>query len=352
MSTELDDAVRETLHELAAEVRPANLTAPALRRAGRIRIRRGALTAAAAVVATAAVATPYVLLHDRGTHQVPPPSVNASVPTRSSPPAPPSVQDGPVRLVDGWLLVTGPNGADELWLWDWVRGRFRSLPYNIAIPAPTGDLVMVGTDDNRIGVLDLHTDKVRWLPRRGVDGMVDWAADGRRFVYRAEDDNLVLADAVALTTRNLRWAPGGTVGASSVAFLPGDSEVVIPISNGHQLQAYSVVDGHPTRILPLPVEDPRGHVWSPDGRYLVTRRPDGTLPGSNTVVMEAATGRVVAEFSTDDDRAVFWIDDDRLLSIEHRTVRLLSIDGHTLGTYPWPTEFTDNELHSYWLIKR
>lgn len=350
----LEDAVRTAVRDLAEEGRPVNLAAGALRRGRRLRLRRRALTGAAALVAVAALAVPYLVA--RANPAAPdhrpaaPPSSARPVPPSGSPvPSAPPTLSGPVALADGWILGSVP-APDSVYVYDRSARLYRRLPYRFAAPAPTGNLVAVW-ERGRIGVVDLATDAVRWVDRDDASILPPhpWSRDGARIAYTTGDSaemdgttRIVVVEAATAQARTLpakvrcgdgcfpTWLPDGRVGMD----LPGPSP--------RGVQTYRADDGRDAGVVALPGWVGQGSPWSPDGGRVVLLMPDGSTSGPlPRALVEVASGRNLGPVQTRGD--VYWTAPDRMLVVTSDGVAHVAADGTRLSFYPRPEQFAGSQ---------
>jgi hypothetical protein len=95
------------------------------------------------------------------------------------------------------------------------------------------------------------------------------------------------------------------------------------------MQAYDATTGKPTRILKLPGAVPARHSWSPSGQYVATRSDTGTS------VVDTGSGTSVLTLADSAD-GVYWVADNRLLTIRSDGFALYDLTGAMLSLSPWP----------------
>jgi predicted transcriptional regulator len=350
VTVRLEDALRQALDELAAEARPARLAEGALRRAQRRRLRRITLTAVAAVVATFGVVLPTVeiLRGDAAPAPVTPPPATAP-PTVAVTPTPPAVTfaGGAITLPGGWMLGAAPGAEGGFWIWDRTRATYRQVPYQRVYPAPVGPYaVVVDRIDERVGVLHIGTDEVRWLAGRRLWHGPEWSADGTRFLMtdQTAGSNVYVVEARTTSARSLHGVPALGDDLVPAFWMPGDRQVAAYI-DGTNWQVRSAATGAPVRVL----ENLRGvtarTAFSPDGRYAVCGDDDG-----RTVLRVVATGEVRATLP---HGRAYWADAERLLLLDGqgRIVTLVDLDGREVGRYQLPADMDVVEGHNYSLIR-
>ena len=358
MTTRLEDALRETLDRLADEARPTEpptgLAAAALRRAERRRVRRTALTALAAVVATFAVVVPTVeLLRGEGPPPVTPPTATSAPPaptTAPSPTPPPAAFDlGAIELPGGWMLGAAP-GEGGFWVWDRTRTTYRQVPYQHVYPAPVGNYaVVVGTDGERLGVLDLGKDKVRWLDTLRRWSGPEWTADGSRFLMRSQTGSTHLL-VVTARTGDIRPIPGTSTDVPDEAepafWMPGDTEVATWI-DGLNWQRRSAETGRTEGVLAERQGVAARTDFAPDGGYVIGNVSD------NTVLIDNRTGEPKKVLPRTYPGRAYWADAERVLLLDGQSqvVTMVDLDGREVGSYPLPADMDVDEGHNYTLIR-
>jgi hypothetical protein len=357
MSRDFEYTVRETVNELADEVRTVNLSAAAIRQGRKMVARRRVLAGAAAFACVAALVVPFALFttRDEGEERVggqaEPPAV--TVAPRSSPatatpvPAVPAIPSSgrravlmpgvhAITVIGDWIVATAPFDNGSL-VYDHTTKRYVELSFHTPVPAPTGSLVAV-TAKGMVGTVDLRRpDKVNWVKSAPVVGGVDWAPDGSRFVFVGEGDdpgsvrlNLVEAKSATLVSR-----PVGdqVVCASdcSPSWSPRGDEVGIADAHG-VLHTYSVATGQQVGGLAVPGPVPAGHSWSPKGGMVVTR----VLKGTEIVKTDGETGVAVLTLPEYAD-GIYWLSDELLLSVGNAGVSIYALDGTRQALAPLPT---------------
>lgn len=116
---------------------------------------------------------------------------------------------------------------------------------------------------------------------------------------------------------------GGCEGCTNIVWLPGEAEVGIPVSanDNDGLQIYSVATGAKLRRVPWYLARRSG--FSPDGRYVVAKM----------------------------DNRAYWAGPDLVVSIEQSGAVMYSLQGNRIAEYPRPSQFTEDELPSFTLIR-
>jgi len=302
MSTLPDRALREALEHLTATPAPTDLARTAIGRAHRRRLvrRAGLVAGVAAFVPALAVA------------------ILAVPGARTAPTDPGAVRPGGRVVIaytgidpDGGRTDPGPANDISLLL-NFDTGAYESVPYNDVVPSPDRRLAVVRQGDNsaahptRVGVLDLATDQVRWLPDtapRGYEETPTWSPDSRTFVLvevprDADGHGLRLVDADTLAETfvrlsglgermalgpNVRWSADGT-----------ELIVVLSESTGTTTEITGIrrfaPDGAELRTVPVDRLPTEGTSVSPDGRRLLL----WGAPGATATLIDTDTGAASA----------------------------------------------------------
>lgn len=191
MSPDFDRLLRESVHELAAEADPVDLSRPALRRARRMRRYRTVAAVSAAVVAVvlvAGIATAARLgRENRGDVEpagTPTPSVTSSSatpsldPDRVGPPTP------PLAVVGGWKVRSAPYVFDEVIVYDDTIGRYRRFgSANTVLPSPDGRHVMI-MGASSVVVRSFPDDRMVYKRELAApDVRPVWSADSTRLAF-------------------------------------------------------------------------------------------------------------------------------------------------------------------------
>jgi hypothetical protein len=362
MNAAFERVVRDAVNDLADEGRAVNLATAAIRQGRRTIVRRRIISVAAAVAATAALAVPFALAN-RGSPPLQPgaaaepsrtpmtappepaPSPSASVARPFSVPSRPvmSMSEGVVNVGGGWLLIAAPS-AKGMWILDRSRQAYRQIPYGIAHPAPTGDLVAV-SEAGRVGLYNMRTNSMRWISGpANVVGTFDWSADGSRLLYPVEGKgpDTVRLGVVDVSTHRLKvlnqdiecldnCAPAWLPNTKEIAFAPG------PVAVDSVVHIYSANDGTMTRKLPLPGPIPALHSWSPDGSMVAVQ------VGEQTQIVDGRTGAEVLAFSERAD-GVYWQSAKTLLVVRREGVATYDLSGDLTDFYPKPDEVVEDDL--------
>jgi hypothetical protein len=341
----LDEATRDALADLADRVRPINLSDRAL--AGARRRYRYALAGgtAAAVAAVALLGGTLLAVSPNtgGTVR----TTATRVPTVAAPSGNPQITpslgqgevDPPAELVTtaGFDVASWPSGGSPITpsvVYDRAHHEYVSLPYDQAIPAPTGTLVVVTGQQPPYPVSLLDTATTTTTPLH-VDGYeprdARWSPDGSKLLFRVDDkgnnDTQYGFAVVDVATRQshtvwlheaqydssdvqFNWYPDGTKVALSIADRAHSSE-----ATGDAVLYLQLFDltGRPAGTVPAKTWAPAAHAWSPDRRYLVAvdAYPTDRLTGAMMVMVDTRTGKVAARLP--DAQDAWWLDDTHLV---------------------------------------
>jgi hypothetical protein len=353
MTQRFDHTIRATVNELADEGQPVNLASAAVLEGRRMIVRQRLLSAAAAVAVLAALAVPFAVLSNRDGPLQPgaAPPVQSSAPTRlaSTPvtvpapvPSPATIGVGAVRLTDGWILAAA-SGTKGTWVYDVKQDRYQIVAFKYVRPSPLGGFAAV-VDGTRVGLLNVPANTVHWVAGpANVVGGVDWSDDGTRLVYAASGDTpkTMRLAVIDIGTSKARVIGGSVPCGTDCApvWLPGSREIALATPSPRLgMQAYEATTGKPTRMLKLPGAVPARHSWSPSGRYVATRSDTGTS------VVVAASGTPVLTLADSAD-GVYWVADNRLLTVRSDGFALYDLTGAMLSLFPWPAG-TVNDRYS------
>jgi len=306
VSTDLGPEIRRAFEEIADLPPPGDLADRAVRLA---RKRHRRVVACAALVVLVAVGVPLAV---RGTDELPLPSANWSYPPL---PSEPQVVAAAYADVEGGSYVL-----------DREAGRYRKVPWRLALPSPDGERFFVA-DGRRGGVVDDAGGAVRWVGAYdSYTSVVAWSPDGSRILLsqagKGDPAGFVLVDADTLVAGPLVEVPDLIhVNAMGLGFFwarDGRSVGLTLSAAGGETNPDRVIGvrfydlgGQPLRTLGITgyaaIRD--GADVSPDGkRAAAAVRRDG--PGI-VQVFDLGDGSVVEEFTAGD--VVGWYDNDHLV---------------------------------------
>jgi hypothetical protein len=311
VSTPIEELLRRELRDLATEGRPHNLAGPALREAGRIRLRRASAVVVAVVAVVAAGATWNAAGAGRDrSHppavENPSPSPSAS-PTSSWPgpgagPARPAGPDEPVSAdpglpldqrpagalpyapTPGWFLYGAPTATGTIVYDRWAK-VYREIPAKRGIPAPSGWYVAYFGDDGIPAVYNVTLDRAQRIyaapPRVPQANLLDWSGGGSQFVYVGEGKPGPVLVEVNVGSGEVRTVPlRDDCPKYCDAFYFNGALVTVPTAGGgphiYDLDSKELVGGSGsgggTDGAHSAGEDGREILLTPDGRTVVTRK--------------------------------------------------------------------------------
>jgi hypothetical protein len=190
MSTHFERVLRESVHDLAHEGRPVDLSGPALRRARRTRILRRVGAASVAAIAVLVVAGVAAAVNLTRTDQDPPPANVPPSPVSSPGPTTPAresagVRVPPLTLPGGWIIRSAPHANEfGVILYDDVDGRYNRVGDTAtALPSPDGRyLAVVG--QTAIVVKGVADERVLYeRDTISTDVRPVWSADSRHLAF-------------------------------------------------------------------------------------------------------------------------------------------------------------------------
>ncbi|MBY8873588.1 hypothetical protein K7640_17280 [Micromonospora sp. PLK6-60] len=382
MNGRTEEALRAAVRDLADEARGApDIAGRALRRGRSLRRRRRVVAAGAALAATAVLAGPFVWLRPDPpagparwaappATSTPPPSGPAAPPAASTPSpsgpvaAPPPAGDwarGPLALPGGWVLTgaTSTGTPAELgYALDRSAGRYVTSRYEETWAAPRGGVAAVVDYERRgeLGLLELRTGQVRWVKVGSFIMTPHWSPDGRRLALTLmdKDDGGFSLGVLTVDTADYRtfpvdgkrylctdqcfftWSRDG----AEVALQQTDPDASVSESQPHArrgVQFFSPDDGRPSRFVPVKGDPDGPWSWSPDGRSVIVKGPDGPL------LAEVATGRTIGPAPAAD---AAWVAGDQLLYRDRRANEMLLVDlaGRVLARQALPPALEANPV--------
>jgi hypothetical protein len=365
MSNDFERMLQETLCDLADEGQPVNLAGQAIRRGKQAAIRQRIAVGALPLLVVAMIVMPFGLL-DRlsGQHHPAPgggwsgsaaPSPNSSI-TRS----PISLDTDKPTVLSNKLIIGSFYVKDaSSKVYNRNTKTYATVNFATAALAPKGTLVAVqDPDSQRVGVLDLATNQVKWMSSGLVaaNHIMEWSEDAKYLLYTGMassgsvsamilDVSTMRATAVtgALECAE-RCAPHWMAGYRSIGFNQ-------PTSNGlWHLECYGIDGTKQTGVSGLYGEVLSGSAWSPSGRYVVTAEQGSTAAWitdtqniQRTARLEySVTDRNIASkiYSqpnrTDSSAAanVYWITEDQLILVAPSSITRYSFDGSELELFP------------------
>jgi hypothetical protein len=301
VTIDFDRLLRDTVHELAAEGRPVDLTAPALRTARRIRTQRTIAAVASACVLVVGIGV--AVIRTGGIDRSAPPAERSPSPvTSSAAPEPTRTESlppgsAPVSLPGGWLIRAAPARAGAI-MYDTGLGRYRSIGTGPRVaPSPNGQF------------------------------MAEVSAEGQVVIRRTDDEREVARGSVAL--RDSTMYPVWTADSSRAAYLSGSAQSIrLVILN---------VDGTETLSTGnVPCTGGCVPKWLENGQRV---RVTGT---STRADVTAATGVVGAVSATPDDPcgfrfAGYQISNPTWLCVTPDGFAVTYPDGTVTERVPFPT---------------
>jgi dipeptidyl aminopeptidase/acylaminoacyl peptidase len=368
-----DELLRKAIHDLAGTPRlPADLVTHAILDGRRMRRQRRVATVLGAVVAVIALAAPFVWLHPRSAPPVTEPSPTAAE-LRVLPPPGDNWRDAPLELPGGWVVTgatsTGGPTSDGLVL-DRSRNRYLKMgKYEQTWAAPRGRFAAVIDYDRPfdVGLLDIPTEKVRWVRTGQPILNPEWSPDGTRLALTLLDKETANFSLGVLSvdgsfhtfpvdtsigsassgpgqyfctdTCLFTWMPDG----KQVALQQTDPAVPRTESKPHArrgLQLFSADTGQPTRFVPVRGDAAGPYSWSPDGRLVVIKGREATQ------LVEVDSGRVVRDLPTVDlnSATLVWVAAERLLMISGSRATLIDPTGHPLERRDLPRELIGPQI--------
>lgn len=320
----MSELLRTALRELGDVAPPPDLAGGALRRARRDRRRLVGTLVAVAVLATAAVVVPAVLL-DRT-------------------PAPVATAPAPAYQVVGYRSAAGsPGPVTGQGYWVPGQDRFATVGAELFLDiSPDGEWAAVynDTEFDKVGVVRLDRlaaagpDAVDWLPLSARTMQDPWSPDSSRLLLKvggAKSGKLAVVDLPALTVRpvtlagpadlftqetRLGWRADGQGFLALRAAWSGIRPTVMTAGVRSTLWSFDG-DGGVARRWELPAV--MTFAPAPDGRRVLLQEahpptgPEPLVPAVTYSVLDLATGTVTGTPA----RAVDWYDDDHLFTVQH-----------------------------------
>lgn len=189
MTVDFDRLLRDTVHELAAQGRPVDVTASALRRARRIRTRRTVAAAASVLVLLVGVGIAALqVTGDR--HDIQPPAQNSPSPTTAAPiPSETATEtpgSGPLAIAGGWLIRGAPARTGTI-MYDERQGGYRLTgTAGRVAPSPNGQFLAEVAANTDVVIRQARDGQevARQLNGIKVDGVYPvWSADSSRVAF-------------------------------------------------------------------------------------------------------------------------------------------------------------------------
>lgn len=335
-----DELLKETIDELAGEVRAVdNLAALAMERGRRLRLRRrlavGMGTVAALVLV---VAAPFVVLRGNGGQL--PPAAEITVSERE-----------PVDLIDGWRVV----GVGR-WVLDQAANAYVELPaapaQSMVIPAPTGGLTAVigrANDGNQTTIEFVKADGsvMQEATLNDSNGVYQWSPAGDRLLtttFTAKSEfsmAFAIIDTASGEIRRHTVDPKYDCSMCQFVWTRDGREVALGIAarrggEAHEffsgIQMFDAQTGSPTRSVAIEAMFTSPFSWSPSGRYVIAQA-DGLARRSELI--DVTTGKAVPF-----PYGAIWTSDEHLVA-EDGAVLVLRPDGSVIRRYPLDGKFLD-----------
>jgi hypothetical protein len=250
---------------------PPDLAARALRRAGRTAVARRLSVAGAALAVTGIAAATTLALAPTGGAGPSPNAISAARPA----PAPAARH----RAVTAYSCLSGTMDSRGRYVQETSivleprTGAYVKIAYCDVLPSPDGTRATVAkAGDNRVGIMDLATRQVRWIP--GYSGIPAWSPDSRTLLLTGgpiggSQVDRTLPEHVGFAMVDVRTL--------AVAFHP-----VAAAANGHGSAGMFTPDGRAIAITTCDCAPGAVHegAWPINGvaLYDLTGRPLRTLP--------------------------------------------------------------------------
>jgi hypothetical protein len=203
---------------------------------------------------------------------------------------------------------------------------------------------------SKVGLLDLRTDGVKWLAGLVLWHGPQWNAAGTRFLMTNQapggPDTVLVVDAATAAVRPLEGSKTSTDGAEPMCWFVHDTQVGTWTGSGWRMYD-PTTGGALASGGTMPYIAANTDV-SPDGRFLVSR----PTAGGDPVLLDAATGRVLAELPPVYPGRSYWAGTDRLLLLDgqNHVVEEVDLTGKIVASHPLPSALAADEGHNYSLI--
>lgn len=353
MTRSMDDLLRETIRDLAAESAAApGLAGGALARGRRLRRRRRLTTVAAVLLLVGAATIPFAILHlDR--HLTRPAPV-ATVPVPTTVPASRFSMNEPFR-VPGGLVVTSIGryeGGREMvqnYVLDRATGRYRTLPTKFLDNSPSPDgRYTIGSYLGRqeLALREIATGVTRWVPFETAGAQ--WSSSGDRLVTSRNVGFTVVDPATGHGTDfDIPADQQLCADDCQYTWLGGDTELARPqvfgfnADPGHVtgLAIFDARTGKLLRTLPVLGAPLGGNPWSADDRTVLVRP---SVTGTNQVIIaNAADGRSTGDFTA---TTAFFLPDGTIFGRLGAVVTHYDAAGHPLESVKLPQPLAQKEL--------
>ncbi|SNT37176.1 hypothetical protein SAMN05421812_10587 [Asanoa hainanensis] len=350
-----EERVAEALRHLGEDLRYRNPAAAALRQARRMRVRRNVVGGTGAALAMAAVIAPFAYGGSGGQPATPvalptatPSGATTGSPTPAPSTPPPAAKPAPrgaVALPGGVYVASASNESGSR-IYDPRTHKYRSSGFPKAWASPNGKLAVVADDNERLGILDVRSDDVRWISGARLEiGSPQWSRDSKQIAFAAPGPsqgtlNIVVADAATAKAKTVKRSVP-CVELCQPTWLPGDWEVELPDVEEPTtgMIAYSVDDGR-ARREPFPGAVQSSAAWSPDGRFVVAETVDERGFAAVAIVEPAKGATVVDLPRTPGDgieaRSFVWATADRLVAVANTELVVYSTEGKIVDRVALP----------------
>jgi hypothetical protein len=355
MTRSVDDLLRETIRDLAAESATApDLAGGALARGRRLRRRRHIATVAAALLLAATATIPYAVLHRDNHATWPSPAAPTAVPTPTTVPASPLSMTEPFR-VPGSMVITGMGGYEggreliQNLVLDRTTGRYRALPAKFLNndPSPDGRYVIgdyLGRQE--LALREIGTGETRWVTA-DAPPEPQWSPSGDRLVIFRNAGFTVVDPATGHRTdhdiddqqRCLGYCQYTWLGDGAAVALPQTYQVNTDPVHVTGLAIFDARTGKLLRNLPAPGAPLGENSWSADGRAVLIR-PD--VPETHQVLIAStADGRPTGGFRAN---TAFFLPDGTIFGRLGAVVTHYDATGHPMESMTLPQPLDRKEL--------